>query len=275
MSFDPLDHDHVIQTRPRSRGVARSAVGALLAAFVVVLATASASLAASPSNDDAATATALTSFPVHLAVDMNEATLQANEPWCWGHVASVWYRYTAPAEQTLTVSVPGAEPNTRVCVLPDSIGAGSYRTISPSETVSILVDAGRTYFILLGSMDPATPATLDLTVGPPYFDLTVTVDKTGVADHISGAAVVGGTLTCTGSAPVDLEVRVQEKVTSRKSVDMSDWKFAIPCSTTTTRWQMRLSSNVAYVPGNATVSVYAGGGDDVDRSTTTVKLGAK
>ena len=275
MRVDPLDHDHVIRTRQRSQSPARTALAALLAALAIALATAPASFAASPSNDDASGATVLSSFPFNLTVDLSQATLQGNEPFCGGHAASVWYRYTAPVEQTLTVRVPATEPNTRVCILPDSIGSGMYRIISPSETVSMLIDAGRTYFVLLGTLDPATPATLDLAVGPPYFDLVATIDKTGIADHVSGAAIVGGTLTCTRSASVDLSVRVQEKVTSKKSVDMSDWKFQIPCSTTATRWQMRLSSSVAYVPGTATVSIWAGGGDDIDQFTTTVKLGAK
>lgn len=258
----------------RGRRAFRSAA-LLVAALAISLATAPATLAAAPSNDDSANATPLTTFPVHQTVDLSQATLQGDEPWCGGHVASVWYRYNAPAEQTLTVSVPAAESSTRVCILPDSIGAGTYRFVQPSETVNMLLDAGRTYYILLGTLDASQPATLDLAVGPPYFDLTVTLDPTGIADRVSGAAIVGGTLTCTGPATVNLFVRVQEKISSKRSVDMSDGPLEIACSTTTVRWQMRLYANNAYVPGTATVSVWAGGGDDVDQFTKTVKLGAK
>ena len=271
----PNDPHHDADARGRNSAIRLRAVLALVIALAMPLVAAPTTYAAAPSNDDSTNATILTSFPIHQTVDLGEATLQGDEPWCGGHAASVWYRYTAPAEQTLTIRVTDTEPDTRVCVLPDAIGAGNYRLVSPSETVNMLVDAGRTYYILLGTLDPTKPAALDLAVGPPYSDLSVTVDKAGIADRVSGAAIVGGTLTCSGTAAVDLFVRVQEKVTSKKSVDMSDGKYAIPCSTTTTRWQMRLYANIAYVPGTATVSIWAGGGDDVDQFITTVKLGAK
>ena len=248
---------------------------ALLAAIATSAIVAPSALAASPSNDDSGNATVLTSFPFQATVDLSQATIQGDEPWCGGHVASVWYRFVAAAEQTLTVSVPASEPSTRICVLPDSIAAGTYRLIQPSETLDMLIDAGRTYFVLLGSVDPSQPATIDLDVSRPYFDLTVTVDPTGIADRVSGGAIVGGTLTCSGPAAVTLSVRIQEKVNSKRSIDTSDNRFDIPCSTATARWQMRLYANTAFVPGVATVSIFAGGGDDVDTFTTTVKLGGK
>ena len=245
-----------------------------IAILALGLITAPVTLAAAPSNDASTNATVLTSFPVHQTVDLSEATLEGGEPWCGGHLASVWYRYIPPAEQSLTISVSATESAARVCVLPDSIGAGTYRYVQPSETVTMLIDSGRTYFILLGTADPAAPATLDLAVGPPYFDLMVTLDS-AVADHVSGAAIVGGMLSCSGPADVFLQARVQEKVSSKRFADASDYRYPIACSTTPIRWQITLHSNTAFVPGPATVTITAGGGDDSDQFTRTVKLGAK
>jgi hypothetical protein len=270
-------HSSLARKPPRSR-TRRSRHRLLIAgsaALLVGLLAAPVADAAVPSNDDSANATPLTAFPVHRVVDLSEATIQGDEPYCGGQVASVWYRYVAPAEGTLTVAVPDTEPATRVCVLPDSISAGTYRIVSPSETVNMLVDAGRTYFILLGSTEAGQSATLALDVGPPYFDLTVTLDPKGLADHVSGAAIVGGTLACSASAPVFLQVQIWEKVNSKKSLYVSDYRYPVACSAVPTRWDMRLYANTAFVPGQATVSVYAGGGDDVDQFTAAVKLGAK
>jgi hypothetical protein len=262
-------------SRPRNGRPARIWGTALAAALLVGLVAAPTTSASTPSNDDSADAILLATLPYRATVDLTEASLQNDEPFCGGQVASVWYRYVAPAEQTLTVAVPPAEPTTRVCILPDSIGAGTYRMVTPSETVDILLDAGRTYFILLGSIEAGRSATLDLDVGPPYFDVTITLDPKGVADHVSGAALVGGTLSCSDPASAFISVRVQEKLPSKRAVDASDNRFDVPCSTAPSRWQMQLSANTAFVPGVATVSVFVGAGGDIDQFTATVKLGPK
>jgi hypothetical protein len=234
--------------------------------------------AAAPGNDALANATILTSFPFHQTVDMTEATSEGIEPWCGGAYLSAWYRYTATAEQTLYVSIPDAETSTRVCVLPDSVQAGTYFIQSPGDTRPVILDAGRTYIIELAVLEGGGSATLDLDVGPPLFDAAVTLDRT-VVERASGAAVISGTVRCAPAGVADLFVEVTEKAGAKRIIDMAVGTHLDPCGPSPTPWTVRVIGGAAYVPGNADIrlDLYAGDNhfNDYDLVRRTVHLGAK
>jgi hypothetical protein len=258
-------------------------VGTVFIGFMLLIGTAAGPVAAaSPVNDSVSGAIALTSFPVISTVDMTETTLDPEDPWCDAVTGNVWYRYTATAEESLTVAIPDIEPATRVCVLPDSIGAGTYSIIFPGETRTLILDQGRTYYIELAVVEFATSATLDLARGPAPFDLQLVVD-TSVADRVTGAAIIGGTITCSEPATfADLNVRVIQPAGKKRTVDGSVFVQLPFCGPSPTRWQVAVygswteSGVPAFVPGTASLYTAAGAGIpnafDQDVSTTSIRL---
>ncbi len=200
------------------------------------------------------------------------------EPWCGGAFISAWYTYTATAEQTLYVSIPDTETATRVCILPDSVQAGTYYIESPGDTRPVILDAGRTYIIELAVFDGTPSATIDLDIGPPLFDAAVTLDR-AVVDRASGAAVISGTVRCSPAGVADLFVEVKQKAGAKRIIDMSVGTHVDPCGTTPRSWTLWVYGGAAYVPGNADIRIdlYAGDNNfnDHDLLARTVRLGAK
>ena len=255
----------------------------MVAAVALLVVTAVAPVAAAaPGNDASSGATALSSFPISQTMDMTEATVSPEDPWCDAVTGNVWFRYTATAEEALTVTIPSDEPTTRVCVLPDSIGAGTYSIVFPGETRTITLDQGHTYFIELGVLDFAASATLDLERGPAPFDLELIVD-TMVADRVTGAAIIGGTIRCSEAATsTSLNVRVTQPAGKKRAVDGSVFVSLPSCGPSATRWQVSVygswngSEVPAFVPGSASLYTAAGAGTadamDQDISTTAIRL---
>jgi hypothetical protein len=251
-------------------------LGAVVGALALALASTGVALAAAPANDDVANATNLSSFPYVATVEMTEATADGSDPWCDSVTGTVWYRYVATAEQDLTVAVPATESDTRVCVLPDSISAGTYNIIFPSEVRTITLDQGRTYYIELAVMNNAPTATLDLNVAPAAYDMRITLDPTGVADRISGNAIIHGTISCTIAGPADLFIHVVEKAGAKRVADNYSEQLHIDsCGPTSTTWQLFAHSLIAYVPGWASVRIDAYGPGDYDLITAQVRLRAR
>jgi hypothetical protein len=251
-----------------------------LAAFALLLSSAGPALAATPVNDDVANATVLSSFPYVSTVDMTQATAGGTDPWCDAATGTVWFKYVAVAEETLTVSVPANEPDTRVCVLPDSVTAGTYYFVQPTEVRSIILDQGRTYFIELAVVNSAAAATIDLQRGPALFDLIASLDPTGLVDRVSGGAILSGTITCSEPGTANLFIRLTQPAGAKRVADDTEQVHIASCGPSATRWQITMHSLVAYVPGSASLRMDAYGGgvsgyNDYDLFTTTMRLKAK
>jgi hypothetical protein len=73
--------------------------------LLTALGRAGSGLAAAPSNDNFAGATAVASLPFSGTADTTEATLEDSEPFgCSSYVADVWYRIAAPATESLRIT---------------------------------------------------------------------------------------------------------------------------------------------------------------------------
>lgn len=87
-----------------------SITAAVLASLLLGIIPPSLALAAAPANDNFAAASVVSSLPFSASVSNTEATVELNEPiTCNGQSQTVWWRYTAPADQVLHVDNVGSD----------------------------------------------------------------------------------------------------------------------------------------------------------------------
>ncbi|HET9221706.1 MAG TPA: hypothetical protein VFO07_04345, partial [Roseiflexaceae bacterium] len=138
---------------------------------------------APPSNDDIATATAITSLPFTAQQDTRAATASAGDPFCSGQGRTVWYKLTAPASERLMIANWGSSYSAILGVYtgtPDALNEVACSLQPPSSPLLINAVAGTTYFIVAGAEYASQAGTLSLTV-----------DRVGGNDNIAAAFPVG------------------------------------------------------------------------------------
>jgi len=112
-------------------------------------------MAASPSNDDFANATVITSFPFYDNLDTGEATVEANDPDCFGQAATVWYVFTPANDATIIADTFGSNYDTTLSVYTRSRSTlnqiacnDDYNSLQ--SMIQFPVSAGTTYYIMAG-----------------------------------------------------------------------------------------------------------------------------
>jgi hypothetical protein len=190
------------------------------AAFVLGVAAGSA-WAQAPPNDTFEHATVI-SPPFSQTLDTREATTDSTDAEALAAcglsvpiAATVWYEYTAPADQSLAISTSGSSYDTGVAVLTGSPGSLSAVTCFPTIGTFSAV-AGQTYHIGVDDISGGSGGTLNLSVTTPGVELSV--DSFGQFDHTTGVATVTGTLTCpsgfTGTVSGSLSQRRGDRTTT-------------------------------------------------------------
>jgi hypothetical protein len=155
-------------------------------AFCAALVTTGLSLTArearadAPANDDIANATVINSLPFTDALDTSEATTAPGDPSCAGNGPTVWYEFTSPATTNLAIDVNtfGSGFDTTVSVYESDNGtlvqlACNDDTGSLQSQVRLLAEAGRTYFVMVGSFSSGPGGPLSFSVqeiSPPPND---------------------------------------------------------------------------------------------------------
>lgn len=174
-------------------------IGVLLVLAAALIAPAVAN-AVPPPNDNLTNAAELTgrfAFVESNNVDATKET-QAGEPNHGGNAggASVWYRWTAPADGTATVSTCGSAINTLLAAYTGEAYPLS-PVVQPSEvaceddtSVSFHATAGTTYRIAVDGFDGATGnVSLSLRLAPPNDDLANAEELSGDTGSVTGTTV--------------------------------------------------------------------------------------
>jgi PKD repeat protein len=171
--------------------------------LLTALGRAGSGLAAAPSNDNFAGATAVASLPFSGTADTTEATLEDSEPFgCSSYVADVWYRIAAPATESLRITFSPSDGQIWAGIYQDT--GGGIPGLSRSQclnawTPSVVqtIPAGETYYIQIarGYFAYSNSATLSIElVGPPAnddFGDAATITGLPYVDNVdtSGASV--------------------------------------------------------------------------------------
>jgi hypothetical protein len=225
-----------------------------LAALVFV----SLAVAASPSNDDVAQATDITSLPFADTVSLAEATAAAGDLDCSGldDTHTVWYRITPQSDMRVglrTVNEDGIEVSTTVA----SGGPGSFTQLqcSFSQTQALDVTAGTSYYIQLATAgaDPAPVVDFSVVRVEP---LAVEIALSKSVTLSGGVATVSGTLHCSRTTPPGSETAVQGTLDQGAT---HGWLvpvyFPTGCSKMPMRWRttVQILSGPGFVNGPASL----------------------
>lgn len=162
---------HLPLRQPRARGRARIAVTAAAAVALTAL-TPGVAHAAPPSNDAFAGAAPLTTVPATAEAELAEATVEPGEPdpSCspYQEAPSVWFAFTAPRTEWITLRRTSFDFNTVVAVYTgDSLDALTEVYCKAYDRSVLAVTAGQTYRIQLANRFPEAITTrLALAVAP-------------------------------------------------------------------------------------------------------------
>lgn len=254
----------------RARGSRILALGVGIATLVGVSATPV--LAVAPGNDDIGSPIVVGAIPYSNDQDTSEATTGGTDADCAGMSHTVWYRFTPSEDGRLEANTFTSDYDTTLAVgTPDG---GGIDVIACNDdaggTVQSRVrwdaEAGVTYLFQVGSFDdgPGGHLVFNLLSAPAggLPSVTLTLDSIGRFDR-AGVATISGTVSCTGSNWVYIEVGVRQSV-GRFAV--SGWGYDEPgCSPEPTAWQTRVSAwNGKFAGGKAQVSLFAGTCNDDD-----------
>ncbi len=166
-------------------------------------------LAAAPSNDAYGGAVVIPAVPFSTTIDTTEATTDADDVElnvCGAPAmdASVWYRFTATADEAYIADVSASDYSAGVFVATGAPGGFTVLECGPGG-VAWQAMAGETYSIIViddqqdgggngGSMS------LVIDVAPPPPALEASIDPTGRFDARTGTATISGTLECSEEA---------------------------------------------------------------------------
>jgi hypothetical protein len=196
-------------------------IRSVLAAGLLLAATAGTTYAAAPTNDAVETPETISGIPYTNTQDTTEATSDATDPECFEPSPTVWYEYTPSDTGWLAADTFGSDYDTTLTVLaPD--GNGGYDVIGCNDDTDSLqsrvrfeAQAGVSYLLMAGSFGGGPGGSLvfnlDATTAPIQLDLSVSVDGTGrfLKD---GSAIVGLTVTCNIPASGWINVELIQQV---------------------------------------------------------------
>jgi len=225
-----------------------------LAAFVFV----SLAAAATPSNDNAAQATEITTLPFADTVSLAEATTTAGDLDCSGldDTHTVWYRITPPSDMRIglrTANGDGTEVSTTIA----SGEPGSFTQLqcSFSQTQALDVTGGTSYYIQLATAGADPGPVVDFSV-VRVEPLAVEIALSKNVSLSGGVATVSGTLHCSRTTPPS-ETVVQGTLDQGAT---HGWlipvHFSTGCSKTPMRWRttVQILSGSGFVQGQASLS---------------------
>jgi PKD repeat protein len=207
-----LSHGRRRASRPPSRLSLALLVCVLLLGFNFRTAVAE---AAPPDNDAFAAATAIAALPFAASIDLSDATTEPSAPFgCASYVGDVWFRLTAPANQSVRVTLSAPDSQLWAAAYRDSGGGTSglqpiNQCIYAGQPSTLTLTAGDSYYLQVNRGFSATLLTATLTIeliAPPANDNFAdaarfsTLPHRDNADSSAATAEAGEPILCTPPA---------------------------------------------------------------------------
>jgi hypothetical protein len=242
-------------------------------------------------NGDIADATVVTEVPfADGPIDTSAATAVAGDPVDCHNNGSNWYTFTPTADISIEVNTIGSDYDTTLGVYAGSPGSLSLIGCNDDHyglqsAVRFNATADTTYYIMVGfccGNDGTGGGMLyfNLQESPPPFDLTLLINAQGSFNPHTGAATIGGTVTCTTeSSFTDVSGNLRQKV-GRVFITGGFSTSPSPCSPPHISWSATVIGDGAFAAGKVTVEASASACDedgfcDSDAVRTTIQLKGK
>lgn len=168
-----------------------------------------------PANDDFGARTIIPDVPYWDWVDTSGATSVDDPYFCFSPAATVWYEFTPGADMQLQASTYLSSYDAAIAVVRGAPDAFSYVTCG-YWSVSFEAYAGETYYFMVGSAEWSWTAGgslyFSLAEALPPLTVELAIDPQGKFSSLTGAATVGGTITCSRPATVELSGQVSQFV---------------------------------------------------------------
>src|SRR3954452_12572824 len=180
-------------------GTTRGGLLALLAGIAMAAQGAPALAAAPPPNDDFDAATVISSLPFSDGIDTSQATTAADDPYCAGNGASVWYRFTPTQDVDVQADTFGSSYDTTLSAFTGSRGsltpvACNDDSGSLQSKISFTALAGTTYYIMAAAYGSGSGGQLSISTkpvappGPECDGEEATIIGTPGNDRLNGTA---------------------------------------------------------------------------------------
>ena len=216
---------------------------------------ASTALAAAPVNDTLAARTVINALPFVDMTNTSEATTDADDAAGCGGTATVWYEFTPTEDMTVGIDTADSSYLTGVNVFTGSPGS-LVLVVCLLPPFTVPVTAGTTYFFSVADAfsGPGGDLVFRIEMAPPPVEISVTLDPVDSVDPKAGTAQLHGTVTCSRSASVSVDVSLEQRL-GRALID-GFGSGEVACEGTTP-WSAVVSGNGLFVGGRATASVRA------------------
>ena len=219
-----------------------------------------------PTNDDFEAAVTVTEpLPFTHSVNTAEATPAEDDPpdQCAATGATVWYQFTPTADMRVEANTFGSNFDTGIAVYTGTPGDLTEVTCNDdsqgaSSRVRFDATANVTYFFKVGAFAGGTGGdlTFNVNVAPPALEADLTLNPTGIVNSRTGVAMVGGTVTCSEPAFVDIFGELSQRIGRRATVTAQFYVF-VECDGVT-EWQAEVVPfNGRLAGGKAETSVSA------------------
>ena len=176
-----------------------------------------------PRNDEATSAKRI---PVKLPwVDRattTEATLNLEDPVCFGKSRTVWYRYVTPRRgqaRPIEMSTSGSDYDTTLSVYTGRLTdltrlRCDNNSRGYTSKVRFKAEPGKTYHVMVGSANNQAGGNLKFNVKQPPlpFRFSSSVSSEARMSTATGSATMAGTANCSRKATVRVSIKIRQKV---------------------------------------------------------------
>ena len=216
-----------------------------------------------PANDEFENATSIESLPFSATQTTASATTAADDPFCSGNGASVWFTFTATTTMRIEADTFGSAYDTALSVYTGA--RGSLLALACNDNaegtlqsrVRFNVTAGVTYYLMVSAFaaGPGGPLVLNVKEGPPPLSIDVSLFRFGSLSLTSGAAEVTGSVSCSQPA---LAVITGQLVQRHGNTALSGHFSAVIFCDGTSSWQASVFVPPAMFRGRAAALLVAG-----------------
>ncbi len=224
-----------------------------------------------PANDDFGGATVVQALPFGTTENTSGATVTADDPFCAGRSATVWFSFTPSQDMTIQATTFGSNYDTTLSVWTGSRGALNLVACNDDSQgtlqsrVFFNATAGVTYFFMASAFGSEAGGHLVFNVlqAPPALAISLDVAQFGSVDPTTGVATINGTASCNRPTFINLSGQLKRNLGTNV---ISGFFFAFVSCNGTGSWTATMvsppslsngRSNPLFVPGKAEVAASA------------------